>query len=171
MSSKYTRKSFIRQLPHRVKKKGKEIKQLHNELEDTDDKKVNLLFAEAEENAFQEIDCLDCAHCCKTTGPLFTDRDIDRISQHLGMSGGKFVQKYLRIDEDGDYVLKSLPCPFLGKENKCTIYEIRPEACSSFPHTSERNQKKLLKMHRKNATICPAMFHIYEELLSIDIDE
>lgn len=166
MNSKYTDSSFIKQLPHLVKKQKKAIKKLHNKLETMDDRKVNQLFKDTEESAFNEIDCLNCAHCCKTTGPLFTNRDIDRISHHLGMSGGKFVEKYLRIDEDGDYVLKTVPCPFLKEDNKCGIYDQRPEACASFPHARERNQKKLLKLHKKNARICPAMYHIYEELLS-----
>lgn len=31
------------------------------------------------EETFSCIDCLLCANCCSTTGPLFSDKDISRI--------------------------------------------------------------------------------------------
>ena len=71
---------------------------------------------------FENTNCLECANCCKTTGPLFTTKDIDRISKHLNLTPHQFVAEYLKKDEDGDWVLQSLPCPFLGDDNHCQIY-------------------------------------------------
>ena len=39
------------------------------------------------------------------------------------------IAGYLKIDEDGDFVLLSAPCPFLDAENYCTVYNDRPAAC------------------------------------------
>jgi uncharacterized protein len=114
--------------------------------------------------AFACIDCLQCANCCKTTGPLFLTKDIERIAKHLKMKPGAFVNAYLRIDEDNDYVLQQVPCPFLGNDNYCSIYEVRPKACSSYPHTDMRNQKAMFPLLLKNAEICPAVYTVLNEL-------
>jgi uncharacterized protein len=116
------------------------------------------------EKAFSCIDCLQCANCCKTTGPLFLPKDIERIAKHLKMKPGVFVDTYLRIDEDNDYVLQQVPCPFLGSDNYCSIYEVRPKACASYPHTDMRNQKTMFHLLLKNAEICPAVYTVLTEL-------
>jgi len=107
---------------------------------------------------------MKCANCCKTTGPLFTDKDISRISKHLRIKPSKFTEKYLRIDEDRDYVLKTVPCAFLGEDNYCTIYNVRPKACREYPHTDRIKQHQLLELTEKNVEICPAVFSIIEKL-------
>ena len=116
------------------------------------------------EDAFQKIDCLSCANCCKTTGPLFTQTDIERIANHLNTSPADFIQEYLRIDEDNDFVLKSVPCTFLDSENYCSIYEVRPKACREYPHTDRVNQAGILKLTKKNLEICPAVAEIFENI-------
>jgi Fe-S-cluster containining protein len=116
------------------------------------------------ETVFACTDCLKCANCCKTTGPLFLPKDIERIAKHLKLKPGVFVEKYLKIDEDNDYVLKAVPCAFLGSDNYCSIYEVRPKACASYPHTDMRNQKTLLTLLLKNTEICPAAFEIVTKL-------
>ena len=116
------------------------------------------------DQAFEKINCLECANCCKTTGPLFTRSDIERIAKHLGHTEAEFIGNYLRIDEDNDYVLKSVPCIFLDKENYCTIYEVRPKACREYPHTDRINQSGILKLTEKNSMICPAVADIFQNL-------
>ncbi len=119
---------------------------------------------EADEDAFACTDCLHCANCCKTTGPKFTDRDIDRIAGHLGMKPGTFMQQHLQKDEDGDLVLKVLPCPFLADDNYCSIYEVRPKACADYPHTRHRKMYKHMPLMQRNSLICPAVARIFEKL-------
>ncbi|UTW66161.1 YkgJ family cysteine cluster protein [bacterium SCSIO 12643] len=116
------------------------------------------------EETFEHIDCLQCANCCKTTGPLFTDRDIARISKHLNLKEAEFIAQYLRIDEDQDFVLQQVPCPFLGDDNYCGIYDVRPKACAAYPHTDQVNQIGILALTTKNAAICPAVASIFEKL-------
>lgn len=112
------------------------------------------------ERVFACTDCLKCANCCKTTGPLFLPKDIERIAKHLKLKPGVFVEKYLRVDEENDYVLQTVPCPFLGTDNYCSIYEVRPKACASYPHTDMRNQKNMFSLLLKNTEVCPAVFEI-----------
>ena len=122
-------------------------------------------FAEADEEVFAEFDCLTCANCCKTTGPLFTDGDIERIARHLNMRPGSFTETYLRIDEDGDYVLRSVPCTFLGEDNRCSIYDVRPKACREYPHTHQKRQHSILHLTEKNIAICPAAEKIVQKVM------
>lgn len=64
-----------------------------------------------------EIDCLSCGNCCRSLGPRVTDKDVDRLAKHLRIKAVDFVAQYLRTDEDGDLVFKTMPCPFLGADN------------------------------------------------------
>jgi Fe-S-cluster containining protein len=118
------------------------------------------------QEAFSKISCLECANCCKTTGPLFTSGDIGRISKHLKLSDRQFSEKYLKRDEDDDLVLKTLPCPFLAENNECTIYDHRPRACREYPHTDAFNQNKIFQLTLKNAEICPAVFRILQAIMA-----
>ena len=120
------------------------------------------------DEVFADIDCLQCANCCKTTSPLFTQQDIGRIAAGLGMTRSTFVQAYLTVDEDGDLVFqRPAPCPFLLKDNRCSIYAFRPEACSAYPHTGGKGQRKILDITRHNAAVCPAVFRILERVASL----
>jgi len=119
------------------------------------------------EEAFEKMACLHCANCCKTTSPIFYQKDIERAAQHLRMKPGDFLQKYLHMDEDGDFVLNEAPCAFLDAENYCTIYESRPTACREYPHTDRKRVYQVLDITEKNALICPAVFEIVEKLKSV----
>ncbi|MCC5919019.1 MAG: YkgJ family cysteine cluster protein [Cryomorphaceae bacterium] len=130
----------------------------------TPPKTLDREFARVDTEVFADFDCLSCANCCKTTGPLFTGNDIDRIAKHLRLKPGAFTQKYLRIDEDNDYVLQTLPCPFLLNDNRCSIYEVRPKACRAYPHTHQKRQHQILNLTQKNVAICPAAEKIVQRV-------
>lgn len=151
----------------RSKAQKKQIKKRLAELKKTDPPDLDSTFHRLHDEAFEEIDCLECANCCKTTGPRFTDKDIERIAGHQGMKPGQFTQKYLRLDEDGDYVLQRVPCPFLGADNYCGIYEVRPKACRQYPHTDHRNIQQVLDITDANSRICPAVAKIVLQLDSV----
>lgn len=126
---------------------------------------LDIKFQEAHDQVFSEINCLDCANCCRTTGPLFTQKDIQRISKHLGLKPGDFIQQYLLMDEDGDFVLQTLPCPFLQHDSACGIYEQRPQACRQYPHTDQKGQSKIFDLTLKNMEICPAASEIVKRII------
>ena len=96
-----------------LQQKG-ETKKIFKDLKRLKPKDLDREFHQAHDEAFQKIDCLKCANCCKTTGPLFTPSDITRLAKHFRLKPAQFSDQYLRLDEDGDMVLKSVPCPFLG---------------------------------------------------------
>ena len=121
-------------------------------------------FHNLHEEAFSEIDCLECANCCKTTSPIFYVKDIDRLAKQLKMKSSDFIDKYLHIDKDGDYVLNSAPCAFLGPDNYCMVYESRPDACREYPHTNWRKMYQVLDLALKNTFICPAVYSMVEKL-------
>jgi len=127
-------------------------------------KHLDNLMQELHHEEFEKTDCLQCAQCCKTTGPLFTQSDIERIAKKLRMKPGAFIEAYLQIDEEKDYVLQELPCTFLGPDNICMIYDYRPKACREFPHTDRRNFHQISDLTLKNVAICPAAFQIVENM-------
>jgi Fe-S-cluster containining protein len=119
------------------------------------------------EEAFERIDCLTCANCCKTTSPIFYQKDLERAAKHLRISPSAFLQKYLHMDEDGDFVLNEAPCPFLGSDNYCSIYESRPAACREYPHTNRKKMTQILDLTMRNTMVCPAVLEIAEKLRKI----
>lgn len=119
-------------------------------------------------DVFEETNCLACANCCKTTGPLLTNRDISRLSNRLKLKESEFIDQYLKLDDDNDFVFKSMPCPFLGADNYCFVYEDRPKACREFPHTDQKGQLNIAHLTRKNARICPAVASIFQKLQKIN---
>lgn len=125
---------------------------------------VDDLFHEAHDTVFAETDCLACGNCCKTTSPIFTNRDVERLSKHLSLRPADFVEKYLRIDEDGDYVLQSSPCVFLNTDNTCKVYDERPKACREYPHTDRRKMSAILDLTYRNTLICPAVERIVNKI-------
>jgi Fe-S-cluster containining protein len=124
---------------------------------------VDNIFQNLHEEVFNEIDCLDCANCCSTISPIITDRDIDKIARALRIKPSEVVEKYLEIDEEHDYVYRNHPCPFLGSDNYCSIYESRPKACREYPHTDRRKIQQLFSLTLKNSKVCPAVFLLLEK--------
>jgi uncharacterized protein len=120
---------------------------------------------ELHEEAIAKVDCLSCANCCKNYSPRFKTPDIKRISKHLRMKESAFIDKYLNLDVDGDYVVKSTPCPFLGPNNYCSIYEVRPSDCARFPYTDEDVLIKRQNITLKNSSFCPIVYHVLERLI------
>jgi len=117
------------------------------------------------EEAISKIDCLQCANCCKNYSPRFKTPDVKRISKHLGMRESEFIDVYLKVDEEGDFVVKTLPCPFLGTDNYCSIYDQRPSDCQRFPYTDEDVIIKRPVLTLKNSTFCPITYYVLEGLL------
>ncbi|MCF6360184.1 MAG: YkgJ family cysteine cluster protein [Cyclobacteriaceae bacterium] len=157
-------KSEYKTLLEQVNKQPKAIKKALNTIREMRKGHADSLIHALHEQAFEHINCLECANCCTTTGPLLTGKDIDRIAKHLKLKPNQFINDYLRIDEDNDYVFKTMPCTFLGMYNYCSIYEVRPKACREYPHTDRVNQQGILSITRKNITLCPAVAKIFIEI-------
>ncbi|MGB8374088.1 MAG: YkgJ family cysteine cluster protein [Salegentibacter sp.] len=155
---------ILENLPDRAKDKHKENKKFFSKLRKKPPKDLDRQMQELHEEEFARTNCLDCANCCKTTGPLFTNKDIERISKNLKLKKQQFIDQYLRIDEDKDYVLQEVPCTFLDADNYCLIYDVRPKACREYPHTDRKDFHKISNLTIKNTAICPAAYNIVEEM-------
>ena len=145
-----SRKKENKKLLHRLKKqKPKELDKLINELND---------------QAFEFIDCLKCANCCKSISPSVKDNDIQKIAKSLKIKPSSVVNKYMYLDSEQDYVMNISPCPFLKQDNYCEIYPSRPLACKGYPHTDSNKMNQLLELTLKNTFVCPAVSFIFDEL-------
>lgn len=147
------------------KKSAEHQKQYKQFLNRADKNKVLKQLPDLHEAAFSRINCLDCAACCKNYSPRFKTPDIKRVSKHLKMKEGDFIETYLSLDTEGDYVVNSKPCPFLGADNYCQIYDVRPSDCERFPYTDEDVIMKRQALTLKNSSFCPIVYFVLENLL------
>lgn len=127
-------------------------------------KHLDKIVQDIHQEVFQEIDCMACANCCKDLGPDLTEADIVKIAKLFRMKLATFEKTYLHVDEDGDKVFQSMPCPFLGGDNLCSIYDVRPKACREFPHTDRKKIYQINHLTLKNTLICPAAYEFVERL-------
>ncbi len=156
---------YLKQLPKLAAQTKKENQHYFALLKKRTPKNLDYIMQELHDNEFEKTDCLTCGNCCKTTSPIFTEKDIERISKYLKMKVLDFTNQYLRRDEDDFMVLKSAPCSFLDlQNNECTVYDVRPKACSEYPHTNRRKFIQITDLTIENTSICPATFNIVEAL-------
>lgn len=158
---------ILQQLPGKAVEKRAENKRFFQKLKKKPPRDLDVTMQALHDQTFSKIDCLACANCCKTTGPLFTDKDIERLSKYHKMKPQQFIANYLRIDEDNDYVLQGVPCVFLGADNYCSVYEARPKACREYPHTDRKKFHQISHLTLKNVAICPAAFEIVEKMKQV----
>ena len=154
----------LNELGKLAKDKHNENKKYFDKLKKKTPKNLDYVMQDLHDNEFKKTNCLACANCCKTTGPLFTLADIERIAKHLKQKPQQFIEQNLRIDEDNDYVLQNLRCNCLDSDNTCFIYEVRPKACREFPHTDRKKFNQITDLTLKNIAICPATYNIVEEM-------
>jgi Fe-S-cluster containining protein len=156
-------------IPDNWLKESKEHQKAYKRLLEKGNKnKMLKALPQLHEEAFSKINCLECANCCKNHSPRFKQPDIKRIAKVLQMREGELVEKYLRLDEEGDYVTKRSPCPFLAEDNTCNIYDDRPSDCRRYPYTDEDVLLKRVNLTLKNASVCPATFVVLEKLLEME---
>ena len=155
-------------IPENWEKEAKEHQKAYKYmLEKGNKNKMLRALPDLHEEAFSKIDCLQCANCCRNHSPRFKQPDIKRIAKVLRMKEGELVSQYLRLDTEGDYVTQRSPCPFLGDDNACSIYDDRPSDCRRYPYTDEDVLLKRVNLTLKNTTVCPATFMVMEKLLEI----
>lgn len=148
------------------KKSAENQKKYKQYLQRADKNKVLKQLPVLHEEAFKKIDCLKCANCCKNYSPRFKTPDIKRISKALQLRESIFIEKYLRVDDEGDFVVNTKPCPFLGSDNYCSIYEDRPSDCRRYPYTDEDVFIKRKQLTMKNSAFCPITYFVLEKLMA-----
>jgi Fe-S-cluster containining protein len=157
---------MVEKMLERARQEHKTNKKFFSKLKTRPPKDLDDRFHETHDEVFEEIDCLACANCCKTTSPIFRDVDIERLARHLGVRPAELVEQHLHLDAEGDYVLNVAPCPFLGADNYCSVYEARPRACREYPHTDRKNMLQILPLTLRNTLVCPAVGEVVRRLRS-----
>ena len=148
----------------RINKKG--LKSFLARLEKNPPKGLHKMIDEIDKKIWEETDCLTCGNCCKVMTPTFTVKDIKRISVHFEMTPAEFKEKWLMYDKkEGDWQNKKQPCQFLNlKDNKCSIYPIRPADCAGFPHLTKKRTVDYIHVHKQNIEYCPATYKMVERM-------
>lgn len=153
----------ISELPDLAKRSEAANNKFFTRLKKKQPNNLDVVVKKIHDKVFQNIDCLECANCCKSISPIITDKDIERIAKFLKVRPSSLTEKHLNLDEDNDYVFNTAPCHFLDESNYCKIYDVRPKACSEYPHTSQSKFINRLSLTIKNSYHCPAVFSIFEQ--------
>jgi len=152
------------ELRDRALKVAPETKIFFAKLKKKKPKNLDDIVHQLHHEVFEEINCLDCANCCKSISPTLYEKDIERLAKLLKIKPSQLVDEYLQIDEEKDYVFRKQPCPFLLPDNYCVVYESRPRACREYPHTDRKRFYQILDLTLKNTEVCPAVFDVVEKL-------
>ena len=161
------RKVNLRSFKEKVQGTKRRLRRFLTAVQEQPPKGLKVLTAKLESEVWNEVDCLSCANCCKKMTPTFNNTDVKRIAAHFGQTPGEFRAKWLVKEKGnkGDWLNRSQPCQFLNlKNNKCTIYEIRPADCVGFPHLP-RKLKDYAHVHKQNLEYCPATYKLVEKML------
>ena len=155
----------LQELPKLAEKAKKENLKYFVNLRKRTPKNLDYIMQELHDKEFAKTDCLDCGNCCRTSSPIFIEKDIERISKHFKIKVVDFIDTYLERDQDDFMVLKTAPCSFLDEsDNSCTIYDVRPKACAEYPHTNRKKFIQITELTVNNTFICPATYNIVEAL-------
>lgn len=155
----------LKKFAARAKRKEEKLTKFLRKLDEIVPEDFSALVEEEDKKVWQKVDCTTCANCCKTMTPTYNKEDIRRISKHLGLSQKAFYDKYLTKDpENGDIINQQTPCPFLGKDDRCTIYEVRPKDCADYPHHFRRPFDEFNDTFIQNLHHCPATLQLIEQL-------
>jgi Fe-S-cluster containining protein len=158
----------LRSFKQKVRRNKKSMIGFLNRINKKPPRGLDKITSSLEKGIWSEVDCLTCANCCKTMTPTFTKTDIRRISKHFDQTPEQFTKQWLRKDRTGDMMNKTEPCQFLNlKDNKCSIYEIRPVDCSGFPHLPKKKMTDYMHVHKQNLEYCPATYKMVEKMMGM----
>jgi Fe-S-cluster containining protein len=113
-----------------------------------------------------QIDCTECANCCKVATVEVSERDVERLAKYLRIPPAKFVAEYTMESEEEGRILRRderTGCIFLdGRE--CTVYEARPDICQRFPHMVRGGGSIASRMWQfvDRACYCPIVYNSLE---------
>ena len=132
-----------------------------------DDAELNNVVQELTKEIWSQIDCTECANCCRTTLTCVVPDEFAPLARALGLSIEDLKVQVLRMEDDvgemgeARWVLPS-PCPLLDG-NLCRIYDERPQQCRDYPnlHTDFRSHSI---SRFTNAETCPIVFNVIEAL-------
>ena len=129
---------------------------------------LDKLVVQTTDEVWAKVDCTACGNCCKEVGPVLNQADVERLAVRLGMTAQAFIEAYLKPEEDPDeagprWEMRIRSCPLL-KDNRCSVYEDRPDSCRRYPYLHEPDFVfRMLGMVERTST-CPIVFEVLERL-------
>jgi Fe-S-cluster containining protein len=114
----------------------------------------------------EQIDCTQCANCCKVATAIVTERDAERLARYLRITLAQFLAGYTMEDEEEGRILRRTAetgCVFL-EGTTCTVYDARPDACQRFPHVVRGAGSIASRMWQfvDRAVYCPIVYNSLE---------
>ena len=122
------------------------------------------------------FDCAKCpAYCCSIYDRVqVTQRDINRLAKHFGVSKETARRRYTKMWED-ERVLRRVKdvifpetCMFLDQQTRgCTIYHARPAVCREYPARSRCTYYDMLQFERRqqnDETVVPVVQITFREV-------
>ncbi len=118
------------------------------------------------EGVEEQIDCTQCANCCKVATAVLAERDVERLAKHLRIPRERFLAEYTMESEEEGRILKRTEeagCVFLDGTT-CTVYDARPETCQRFPHMVRGSGSIASRMWQfvDRACYCPIVYNALE---------
>ena len=136
---------------------------------------VERQFRKIAQDVEEQIDCRQCAECCRVTEVQLAERDVAKLSRFLGISEREFIEKHTALDDDVAAILRRVKtaderqaCEFL-QGNECTVYEGRPANCERFPHLLRGAGSLESRMWDfvDRATYCPIVYNWLEAVKAL----
>ncbi|HEX5002104.1 MAG TPA: YkgJ family cysteine cluster protein [Bacteroidia bacterium] len=121
---------------------------------------TDALFTQLHRSVAAAVDCTLCAACCASLEPELQPSELDKIRARAEKSEVSPLVSVQDSNGQTRHFLKS-PCFFLCA-NRCSIYEEKPVACSSYPHLEEPGIRYRLRTVFEQAHLCPIVFHVLE---------
>jgi Fe-S-cluster containining protein len=113
----------------------------------------------------EQIDCTQCANCCKTATVSLGERDVERLARYLRTTPAKFLADYTCMSQDEGRILRTTEagCVFLDG-NLCSVYDSRPDTCQRFPHLVRGQGSLASRMWQfiDRAGYCPIVYNSLE---------
>jgi len=144
------------------KRKENEGLRKHMKSRDVPERRLRKIAEEIE----GQIDCTDCANCCRVATAQLLERDVERLAKLFRLPVSKFKEQYTMADAEDGLVLKrddQTGCVFLDGKT-CTVYESRPASCENFPHLIRGQGSIPARMWQfiDRATYCPIVYNSLE---------
>ena len=132
---------------------------------DIGSEELDAIVHEINDNVSAQIDCTQCANCCKMIHPVLSEKDVAGFAGGVQVAPAALKEDYLVPAEEkpGKFHFNALPCPFLA-DSRCSNYAARPQDCRSFPHLHKKNFRSRLWGVIFNYELCPIVYYVYEEL-------
>ena len=130
----------------------------------------------------EQIDCTQCANCCRVATAKVSERDVERLARYFRIAPAAFLAGYTTESDDEGTILRRTEeagyartnvfegvrdevagCVFLDG-TACTVYDARPDTCQRFPHVVRGNGSIASRMWQfiDRACYCPIVYNALE---------